>query len=148
MVSDLFGVYTQSKECIENKTKLSEYYTESQIDTIEEADRIITEGITEWLSEILNTEANETRVDTNYGVYHSERQVIDDLLDGGLEKLSAKELLLLCAAPGEELEANRNRIFDLLYEAYPDCQTKIDIAEKIIERYNWMEHQKTIKKNK
>lgn len=45
------------------------------------------------------------------------------------------------AKAGGELEANREKLFDALFESFPDCQTKLDIAEQIIERFNWFEYQ-------
>lgn len=140
LVEGLFGVYGSTWDYLENRTKLSELLPDSLVETVVEADRIVVEGVTEWLKGILIGDADESKADTDGGVYHVERQVIDDLLNGGLERVSAREFFALCDESGEELETNRSKLVNVLLLAYPDCHDKYDLAEKICERFNWFEY--------
>ncbi len=120
---------------------LSHTLSESQLETIMEADEIITEAAVEWITQILNGATDTSKADTPGGAYHTYRQVLDSILNDGLEKIDARVLFSLCAEAGEELEANREKLFDALLRAYPDCETKYDIAEKIVGRFRLLEYQ-------
>lgn len=146
LFTSLFGVYdNDSTENWDTKYKkreaLEQALSKSQLETIEKADEIITEGAVEWITQILNEATSTSKANTPGGAYHTERLVIDSLLNDGLERIEAGVLFSLCAMAGDELEANREKLFDALFQSYPDCQTKLDIAEKIVERFNWFEYQ-------
>ena len=142
----LFGVYdNDSTENWDAKYKkreaLEQTLSKSQLEIIEEADRILTEGAVEWITQILNGTTDASKADTPDGAYHIERRVIDSLLNDGAEIINARVLFSLCAMSGDELETNRGKLFDALFRSYPDCQTQLDIAEKIVERFNWFKYQ-------
>lgn len=141
----LFGLYDhdygEGWETVYKRRKtLRKALSESQLNTMIKADEIITEGAVEWITQILNEATSTSKANTPGGAYHTERLVIDSLLNDGLERIEAGVLFSLCAMAGDELEANREKLFDALFRAYPDCQTKLDIAEKIVERFNWFEY--------
>ena len=67
---------------------------------------------------------------------------IDNERDGHTEYASKR--LLESLSEKEILRQDRTGIFAKFQEAYPDVRSEKDLAEKIIERFNWIEYQEKL----
>ena len=118
-----------------------------------EANRIINEASVEWLALLMNGNATlEQACDSetfNAGFntdapYSLERKTLDTLLQEGDEKISPETIFLLCG--NEDINDIRAKVFSEFQKAYPDVSTELDLVDRILERFNWIEYQEKLKK--
>lgn len=122
-------------------------------DDVFEANRIINEASVEWLALLMNNSATlEQACSTDIlsdgfnadAPYSLERKTLDALLQEGDERISAETIFLLCG--NENINNIRAKVFGEFQKAYPDILTELDLVDRILERFNWVEYQEKLKK--
>jgi len=112
-----------------------------------EANRIINEASVEWLTLLMNNSATlEQACNTDIlsngfnadAPYSLERKTLDTLLQEGDEKISPETIFLLCG--NENVNNIRAKVFSEFQKAYPDVSTELDLVDRILERFNWVEY--------
>ena len=122
-------------------------------DDVFEANRIINEASVEWLALLMNDGAtlgqacNSDILSDGFNAdapYSLERKTLDALLQEGDVRISPETIFLLCG--NENIDNIRAKVFGEFQKAYPDILTELDLVDRILERFNWVEYQEKLKK--
>lgn len=76
--------------------------------------------------------------------YSLERKTLDALLQEGDVRILPETIFLLCG--NENIDNIRAKVFGEFQKAYPDILTELDLVDRILERFNWVEYQEKLKK--
>lgn len=76
--------------------------------------------------------------------YSLEGKTLDALLQEGDVRISPETIFLLCG--NENIDNIRAKVFGEFQKAYPDILTELDLVDRILERFNWVEYQEKLKK--
>ena len=122
-------------------------------DDVFEANRIINDASVEWLALLMNDGAtlgqacNSDILSDGLNAdapYSLERKTLDALLQEGDVRISPETIFLLCG--NENIDNIRAKVFGEFQKAYPDILTELDLVDRILERFNWVEYQEKLKK--